>query len=462
MNPPIPVVIGISATPERFNNAMNGRKDRDIKAGVQVKVSEVKASGLIKDSIELRTPKKAVDTKHQDLTQACTKLAQSSKMWKQYCIDKEVYPIVAPLMVVQVEDRVTTETLNAICAQIKKTLPWLDATSCFANVFGEHEDIVTSAAKIPYVKPELVAEKDEIRILFAKDAISTGWDCPRAEVIYSRRKRSDYVYIAQLIGRMVRTPLARRIRGIDELNTVSCYLPEYDANTVENVVSKLKEDHIDETSTVTVNSVDVSFFGETKRTVEKKLANKKASESEGKGKVKNTEENKTSNSSDPIAETEHANESIKISSEINDEFAVSIDDEDFVVINDEVEETEEELKEVLERIPKVDDAAVLSCFESIITRQVRHDKKNYFLDLWDCVDIIDSDLAPDTGLDSALQIEFYNNIEAEIARHVAEYKRALGEIKITQMAIKRVDPLTGEEFEDRMELVTNDSERLVT
>ena len=29
------------------------------------------------------------------------------------------------------------------------------------------------------------------------------------------------------------------------------------------------------------------------------------------------------------------------------------------------------------------------------------------------------------------------------------------------MAIKRIDPLTGEEFEDRMELVTNDAERLV-
>ena len=193
------------------------------------------------------------------------------KLWKQYCVDKDIHPIVVPLMIVQVEDRVKNDTLAAICAQIKKTLPWLDATTCLANVFGEHEDIITSFAKIPYVKPELVAEKDEIRILFAKDAISTGWDCPRAEVIYSRRKRSDYTYIAQLIGRMVRTPLARRIRGIDELNTVSCYLPEYDANTVENVVNKLKEDHIDETSTVTVNSVDVSFFGKTKKILNKNL-----------------------------------------------------------------------------------------------------------------------------------------------------------------------------------------------
>lgn len=457
INPPMPVVIGISATPERFNNAMNGRKDRDIKAGVQVKVSDVKTSGLIKDSIELRTPKNAVDTKHQELTQACAKLAQSSKLWKQYCVDKEVFPVVAPLMVVQVEDKVSKDTLSALCAQIKKTLPWLDSSTCFANVFGEHEDIVTASAKIPYAKPEMVAEKDEIRVLFAKDAVSTGWDCPRAEVIYSRRKRSDYTYIAQLIGRMVRTPLARRIRGVDELNTVSCYLPEYDATTVESVVNKLKEDHIDETSNVTVNSVEVSFFGNTKRKVEEKLAKKQDDNTASTMNTDTTQgETEATKPSDLIEEGEE----VVVSEAVEKEFEVSVETEDFTVIEDEPDESEEELKEVLERIPKADDEAVLSCFESIITRQVRHDKKNYFLDLWDCVDIIDADLAPDSGIDGTIQIEFYNNTEAEIARHIAQYKRALSEIKSTQMAIKRVDPLTGEEFEDRMELATNDAERL--
>lgn len=66
INKPMPCVVGISATPERFNNAMAGRKNRDMKASVDVPVSAVKDSGLIKDMIELRTPKKAADTKHQD------------------------------------------------------------------------------------------------------------------------------------------------------------------------------------------------------------------------------------------------------------------------------------------------------------------------------------------------------------------------------------------------------------
>ena len=207
INKPMPCVVGISATPERFNNAMVGRKNRDMKASVDVPISAVKDSGLIKDMIELRTPKKSADTKHQDLTQACVKLASASKLWKDYCEENKI-PTVIPLMVVQVEDKVSVDTLTSLCSQIHKILPWLDISDCFANVFGEHDDIVTPAGKIPYVKPEEVAERTEVRVLFAKDAVSTGWDCPRAEVIYSRRKRTDPTYIAQLIGRMVRTPLA--------------------------------------------------------------------------------------------------------------------------------------------------------------------------------------------------------------------------------------------------------------
>ena len=45
-----------------------------------------------------------------------------------------------------------------------------------------------------------------MRVLFAKDAISTGWDCPRAEVLVSFRPAEDETHITQLLGRMVRTP----------------------------------------------------------------------------------------------------------------------------------------------------------------------------------------------------------------------------------------------------------------
>ena len=58
-----------------------------------------------------------------------------------------------------------------------------------------------------------------IRVVLAKEAISTGWDCPRAEVLYSERPASDATHIAQVIGRMVRQPLAHRIATDDALNS---------------------------------------------------------------------------------------------------------------------------------------------------------------------------------------------------------------------------------------------------
>ncbi|HEX7178022.1 MAG TPA: hypothetical protein VF240_22380, partial [Pyrinomonadaceae bacterium] len=42
-------------------------------------------------------------------------------------------------------------------------------------------------------------------------------------------------------GRMVRTPLARRIPGSDRLNSVDCLLPKFDKATVEAVVKALRE-----------------------------------------------------------------------------------------------------------------------------------------------------------------------------------------------------------------------------
>src|SRR6202012_5654021 len=90
-----------------------------------------------------------------------------------------------------------------------------------------------------YVAPERVQQSTRIRILLAKDAISTGWDCPRAEVMVSFRTAVDRTHITQLLGRMVRTPLARRIPGDERLNSVNCLLPFFDAKAVEAVADAL-------------------------------------------------------------------------------------------------------------------------------------------------------------------------------------------------------------------------------
>ena len=110
---------------------------------------------------------------------------------------------------------------------------------CIANVFGEHNTETFGNYTVPYIQPQRVQESDWVRILIAKDAISTGWDCPRAEVMVSFRAATDKTHITQLLGRMVRTPLARRIPGNERLNAVDCLLPHFNKTSVEAVVSAL-------------------------------------------------------------------------------------------------------------------------------------------------------------------------------------------------------------------------------
>jgi hypothetical protein len=104
-----------------------------------------------------------------------------------------------------------------------------------AHVFGEHKTIELGGHTVPHVSPEKVQESNWIRVLFAKDAVSTGWDCPRAEVLMSFRPAQDETHITQLLGRMVRAPLARRIPGNDRLNSVECVLPRFNRKTAAAV-----------------------------------------------------------------------------------------------------------------------------------------------------------------------------------------------------------------------------------
>ena len=82
-------------------------------------------------------------------------------------------------------------------------------------------------------------ESTWVRVLIAKDAISTGWDCPRAEVMVSFRPAKGRTQIRQLLGRMVRTPLARRIPCDERLNAVDCLLPFFDSQSVKDVANAL-------------------------------------------------------------------------------------------------------------------------------------------------------------------------------------------------------------------------------
>lgn len=262
----MPIVVGVSATPQRFDAAMDLRENRVRMPRVTVTPREVQESGLLKDIIELRVPEKDDPVEHQYLTMACQRFALACSKWDEYCSEQGERSI-HPLLLVQTADNISMSALAELCDQIMSLVPGLNEATCFANVFGEHKLLAAGRYLIPYIDPEFVRDSPNVRVLFAKEAVSNGWDCPRAEVIFSQRRRSDSTYIAQLVGRMVRTPLARRVDGDDMLNSVACYLPQFNPDSTKDVVDYLmgRKDAMGESSIgaknivlkpVTVTTVD--------------------------------------------------------------------------------------------------------------------------------------------------------------------------------------------------------------
>ena len=240
--PPVPIVWGISATVQRFNEAMEKAEGRTTYPHVVVDPVRIQESGLLKDDIRLDFPTEPGQFNTVLLARATRKMKEATDRWRAYSERQGVSAVtVVPLLVVQVPNKPSDELLLSAFTTIRETWPELDEHA-MAHVFGVHVPIEVGGFSVPHVPPETVQDRNSIRVLFAKDAISTGWDCPRAEVLVSFRPAKDETHITQLLGRMVRTPLARRVPGDDVLNSVACLLPHFDRRTANKAAKAMMGD----------------------------------------------------------------------------------------------------------------------------------------------------------------------------------------------------------------------------
>lgn len=225
--PPMPVVFGISATVDRFTEAMKKVTNRTALPPVEVDSALVQASGLLKDDIVLTIPTEGGVFDTTLLRRAVQRVKESASAWAAYAAEQEESDPVVPLLVVQVADKPSEADLARVLDAVYDEWPDLPSEAV-AHVFGTHTDLLVGQQPVPYIAPQRVQDAKHVRVLLAMEAISTGWDCPRAEVLISFRTRNDSTYVHQLLGRMMRTPLARRIPGNEVLNSVDCLLPHFD------------------------------------------------------------------------------------------------------------------------------------------------------------------------------------------------------------------------------------------
>lgn len=239
----MPVILGISATAERFNTLVGNTTNVGLMKYV-ISADEVRSSGLLKDRIVITYPEDS--TKNNDivlLEAAVEEWLKKCRRWYQYTYEQH-YSNVDPVLVVQVcqgsGGALSDTNLEDVLAKIEEKVAKPFKTGEVVHCFGEGTTLELNGLHIPHVKASEIVDDHKIKVVFFKEALSTGWDCPRAETMMSFAVRNDPTYIAQLLGRMVRTPLQMRVMRDEFLNDVKLYLPHFNKDTVKKVVEELQ------------------------------------------------------------------------------------------------------------------------------------------------------------------------------------------------------------------------------
>jgi type III restriction enzyme len=98
----------------------------------------------------------------------------------------------------------------------------------------------------------IIDNDDNTNFLIFKQAIDTGWDCPRAHILVKLREPGNEVFEIQVVGRILRTP-ERKHYGNDLLDSgyiysnstkISVKPDEYKMNIIKRLSSKLKSNFI--------------------------------------------------------------------------------------------------------------------------------------------------------------------------------------------------------------------------
>lgn len=240
---PVPLIIGMSATSERFDKLI-GKDTTSTLQKVIVSPAQVRSSGLLKDRIVITYPEDP--TRHNDmavLEAATDEWNDKCQHWYQYTYEQH-YSNVNPVFVIQVKagskGKISDNNLDDIIAKVEEHLGERFKSGEVVHTFGSTGTISINGLDVPHVEPSDIADNRKIRVVLFKENLSTGWDCPRAETMMSFRVAEDATYIAQLLGRMIRTPLQCHVEVDDSLNDVRLYLPYFNKGNVQKVVDELQ------------------------------------------------------------------------------------------------------------------------------------------------------------------------------------------------------------------------------
>jgi len=234
------IVIEMSATPRRPQQELGFTQElaRGGAGYVIVESKDVIDEGMIKKEIIINEDIEKIAATEEDSQSAVLEAAYRKRLELKKAFEKEGVNI-NPLVLVQIP------TAEAGDQKI-------DAVKMFLNSKGINERKDGNgngklAIWLAEQKSELidwVAEPDnEIEFLIFKQAIDTGWDCPRAHILVKFRETHNTVFEIQTVGRILRMPEQRHYgneilnRGYiyTNLKSIKVKKEEYNPNIIKHL-----------------------------------------------------------------------------------------------------------------------------------------------------------------------------------------------------------------------------------
>ena len=225
------LTIEMSATPVLTN---------DMQARVLVDPTKVISEGMIKKEIIINKDIDKIVDNEMDSEQLILESAyqKRNELAKKY---KEQNSNVNPLVLIQLP--------NSTAGDDKK-----ESVSKFLESKGITEEngklaIWLSDEKINNESDKLLDNNGNVEYLIFKQAIDTGWDCPRAQILIRFRETNSITFEIQTVGRILRMPEAKHYMDEDlnkayvytNIQSIAIKKEVYNPNIIKSLCAKRSE-----------------------------------------------------------------------------------------------------------------------------------------------------------------------------------------------------------------------------
>lgn len=251
------VIIAASATPNKFKEYYDKKlADKYTCKTFDTNLEDVKSEGIIKDNIVLL--KESIQ--EQNYSSTLTKIViedyfNIKEMWNKYIyknpieVNENLNIQKEPVILIQVEDKFE-ENMNDFTKLVKDIIKYSEEKISYDNIYHSLiskkqpiELLTPDKPLIKYIDASKIDSEEKLKVVIFKKNLQEGWDCPRAEILYSIRPVKSGKDIAQILGRVLRNPFKKNIidEELEDLMSVYFYAPYYDNKLLKDIAAEIND-----------------------------------------------------------------------------------------------------------------------------------------------------------------------------------------------------------------------------